>query len=148
MRRNLPFVIFLALLSALSGVLMSNMSWIGRVGVNLFHKEYRFLKTWYQGGGVVFGVLIFLFLIQWLADRKLAKGTARTVQVVALIAAVCGLWFTYSDFRTDFTHNVLKERFHLGAYLFWIGWLSISLYLLATRRIQKMPPSEAQVERP
>ena len=145
MRRHIPFLLYLAALSALSGWLMSHMSWIGRVGVNLFHKEYKFLKVWYKGGAVVFGVLLFLFLIQWLADRKLSKGSARAVQMVALIAAICGLWLTYNDFRTDFTHGVLKERFHLGAYLFWVGWISISLFLLATARIQKSG-SDVQVK--
>jgi hypothetical protein len=146
MRRNLPFFLYLLALSALSGWLMSHMSWIGRVGINLFHKEYKFLKLWYQGGGVVLGILLLLFLLQWLADRRLKPATARLVQVVAVLLAIGGVWVTYQDFRTDFTHNVLKERFHLGAYLFWVGWISISLFLLATRRYQK-PASEVEVER-
>ncbi len=136
MHRNLPFILYLAVLSALSGWLMSHMSWLGRIGINWFHKEYKFLKVWYQGGGLVFGILLLLFLLQWLADRKLPQTTARIIQVVALLAAICGLWVTYSDFRSDFTHNILKERFHLGAYLFWVGWMSISLFLLVTYRLQ------------
>lgn len=144
MRRNLPFILYLAVLSALSGWLMSHMSWIGRVGINLFHKEYKFLKVWYRGGGLVFGILLLLFLLQWLADRRLPRATARVAQIIALLAAICGLWVTYSDFRSDFTHNVLKERFHLGAYLFWVGWMSISLYLLATYRRQH---SKVEIER-
>ena len=146
MRRNIPFLLYLAVLSAVSGWLMSRMSWLGRVGVNWFHKEYKFLKVWYEGGAVVFVVLLILFAIQYLADRKLKTVIARIVQVVALLAAFGGLWLTYSDFRTDFTHNILKERFHLGAYLFWVGWISISLFLLATARIQKSG-SDVQVKR-
>ena len=145
MRRNIPFVLFLATLSALSGWLMSHMSFIGRVGVNLFHKEYRFLKVWYEGGGVVFGVLLLLFLLQWLADSRLRRSTATAIQCCTLLLAGGGLWLTYSNFRSDFTHSILKERFHLGAYLFWIGWISISLFLLATRRIQQR--SDVEIER-
>src|ERR1043165_985632 len=136
MRRNIPFILFLALLSVISGWLMSHMSWIGRVGINLFHKEYKFLKVWYRGAGAVFAVLLVLFILQWLVDRKMPKATARVVQIIALLAAICGLWATYGDFRSDFTHGILKERFHLGAYLFWVGWMSISLYLLATYKRQ------------
>ena len=146
MRRNIPFILYLALLSALSGWLMSHMSWLGRVGVNLFHKEYKFLKVWYEGGAVVFGVLLVLFIMQYVLDRKLSLRSARMVQIIAFLAAAAGMWATYSDFRTDFTHNILKERFHLGAYLFWVGWMSISLFLLATTRIQK-GSSNIQVER-
>ena len=137
MRRNIPFILYLALLSALCGWLMSRMSWIGRVGVNLFHKEYRFLKVWYEGGGLIFVILLLLFFLQYFAQQRLPRITARGVQAIALLIAVCGLWLTYSDFRTDFTHNILKERFHLGAYLFWVGWISISLYMLATPRQQR-----------
>ena len=130
MRRSLPFIVFLAALSLLSGWLMSRMSWIGRVGVNLFHKEYKFLKIWYEGAGVVFAALLLLFLVQSLLKKQLAQGTARAIQVIALLLGAAGLYFTYKDFRSDFTHSILRERFHLGAYLFWIGWMSISLYLL------------------
>jgi hypothetical protein len=147
MRRNNPaFLLFLAILSVLSGWLMSRMSWIGRMGINLFHKEYRFLKVWYRGAGAVFATLLALFLIQWLLDRKLPRMGARATQLAGLAAAICGLWLTYSDFRTDFSHSILKERFHLGAYLFWIGWMCISLYLLVTVRRQRAI-SEVQVER-
>lgn len=146
MRRNLPFLVYLVLLSALSGWLLSHMSWIGRVGIRFFHKEYEFLKHWHTATGAVLGVLLVLFLIQWLADRRLRRGTAVLIQVLAILVAIAGIWVTYQDFRTDFTHHILKERFHLGAYLFWIGWISISLFLLATRRYQR-PNSELQIER-
>jgi hypothetical protein len=147
MRRNIPFILFLGVLSAISGWLMSRMSWIGRVGVNLFHKEYKFLKVWYKGAGVVFAILLAFFIIQWLLNRRLLTPIARTVHIMALLAAICGLWLTYADFRTDFSHGLLKERFHLGAYLFWIGWMSISLFLLATARSQKRP-LQTEIKRP
>lgn len=134
MRRALPFVVYLALLSLLSGWLLSRMSWIGRVGVNLFHREYRFLKYWYKGAALVFVVLLALFLLQSWARRRLSPAKSRGVQIFALVAAVAGLWATYSDFRSDWSHSLLRERFHLGAYLFWIGWMSVSLYLLTPRR--------------
>lgn len=146
MRRNIPFIMYLAGLSTLSGWLMSHVSFIGRLGINFIHREYKFLKVWYKGGAVVFVVLLTLFILQWLADRRLKRPVARGVQLVALLIAVGGLWLTYSDFRSDFTHRILKERFHLGAYLFWLGWMSISLFLLATRRIQRMP-SQVEIER-
>ena len=145
MRRHLPFLLYLTALSALSGWLMSHMSWIGRVGVNMFHKEYRFLKVWYKGGLTVLVILLLLFFLQHLAQRRLPRTTARAVQGIALLIAVAGLFLTYSDFRSDFTHNILKERFHLGAYLFWVGWISISLYMFVTARLPQ-PSSETQTE--
>lgn len=127
-------MLFLAALSAVSGYLMSNMSWIGRVGVNLMHKEYKFLKTWWQGGGVVFGVLLLLFGIQYLLQRKLPFVLAKVVHVLLFGAAVYGLYFTYSDFSDDWTHKLLREVFHVGAYMFWAGWMFISIFFLTERR--------------
>ena len=130
----------------LAGWLMSHMSWIGRVGINLIHKEYKFLKVWYQGGGVVLAVLLLLFLLQWLARRRLSANGGKGVQMICILIGLGGLFLTYSDFRSDFSHNILKERFHLGAYLFWIGWISIGLYLLAVPE-RKAERSEGEVER-
>lgn len=141
MRRALPFLVYLALLSLLSGWLMSRMSWIGRVGVNLFHHEYRFLKYWYKGAALVFGVLLVLFLLQSRARNRLSPAKSRGVQIFALAAAALGLWATYSDFRSDFSHSLLRERFHLGAYLFWVGWMSVSLYLLTPGKAEPDIPT-------
>jgi hypothetical protein len=109
MRRALPFVVYLALLSLLSGWLMSRMSWVGRMGVNLIHREYRFLKYWYKGAALVFGVLLLLFLLQSWARRRLSQAKNRGLQIFALVAAVTGLWATYSDFRSDWSHSLLRK---------------------------------------
>lgn len=146
MRRNIIFIIYLAALSVISGWLMSRMSWIGRVGVNLMHQEYKFLKTWYLGGGVVFGILLLLFAIQYTIQRRLSRIVAQGIHGLCLVVAVIGLWATYSDFRHDLSHSLLRERFHLGAYLFWIGWISICIYMFAAVK-PKTARSQAQVER-
>ncbi len=137
MNKNLPFILYLASLSALAGWLLSRMSWIGRVGINLVHKEYKFLKVWYEGAGVIFGVLMILFLVHYLFQTRTKRGTARLANVIAMLLALAGLYFTYNDFRSDFTHSILRERFHLGAYLFWVGWISISIFFLTGRSISK-----------
>ena len=146
MRRHLPFLIYLAALSALAGWLLSHMSWIGHLGVNLMHREYRFLRAWYKGGGLMLAILLLLFGIQYIVQRRLPRASSRGVQIVLLLFALTGLWLTYSDFHSDLTHGtfILKESFHLGAYLFWIGWISISVYMLAA--VRRKLPSELQVE--
>ena len=146
-RRNIPFLIYLLVLSAIAGWLIHRMSWIGRVGINLAHKEYKFLKVWYQAGAAVFVTLLILYILQHFATRRLSRSSSNLVNGVALLLALGGLYMTYSDFHSDFTHSILKERFHLGAYLFWIGWISISLYLFATRQKQ-LRDSEQQIVGP
>jgi len=143
MRSNFLFIFFLAVLSVISGFLLSRMSWIGRVGINLMHKEYKFLKVWYKGAGVVFAVWIILFLVQSIVQKKLSLAGSRMVHIAAIIIAIAGLYITYKDFRTDFSHGLLKERFHLGAYLFWIGWMSISLFFLTKPTVVAVPDKQA-----
>ena len=134
MKRLAPLILFLAALSLISGYLMSKVSWIGRIGMNLFYKQYEFLKIWWQGALVVFITLLVLVIIQLLVQKRLPKNSARVAHIIALIAAIFGLYATYHDFRHDTSHHLLGERFHLGAYLFWFGWMAICLFYLFQRR--------------
>lgn len=126
-------VIVLAALATLSGVLMSKMSWIGRLGISLVHREYSFLKVWWQGALVVFGVYLVLLLLHQIVDSLLGKPIAKFFHALFLLAAIAGLYATYTDFASDFTHKILKEHFHLGAYMFWVGWITVALFYLFKR---------------
>ena len=56
-------IFLLAILSTVSGYLLSKASLVGRIGINLFYKEYKFLKVWWQGALVVFIVLLILLFV-------------------------------------------------------------------------------------
>lgn len=127
-------LVLLITLAGISGYLLSKASLVGRVGINLFYKEYKFLKVWWQGALLVFAVWMMLFLLQGLAQRKLKPLIARLIQVDAIIIALVGLYFTYSDFRHTTSHRWLGERFHIGGYLFWVGWIIISVFYLTERK--------------
>ena len=127
-------VVFLAALAALSGYLMSKASFIGRLGMTFVYKDYRFLKTWWKGALAVFIVWMILLIIQAVVEKKLSKQKATVVHVVFILLALAGLYFTYSDFRHTTSHRWLKERFHIGAYLFWLGWVIISAFCIVQKR--------------
>lgn len=139
MKRAIPVIILLAILSAISGILMSDMNFIGRLGVNIVHREYKFLKIWWQGALAVFTTLLILFAIQSILKMKLSKSVSSTVQIVLFFAALGGLYLTYDDFRHDFTHKIIGERIHLGVYLFWVGWMIVSLFHLFSNRTAPQP---------
>lgn len=134
MRRSASLTLFLSMLSVMSGYLMSHATWIGRVGISLFHSEYNFLKTWWKGAMLVFFILIVLYALQSLVQRSLSKTVAAATHIFAIVAALIGLYLTYDDFRHTTSHRWLGERFHIGVYLFWIGWIVISIYLLMSKR--------------
>lgn len=137
MKRFFPLIIFLAALSVTAGVLLSKMSFLARTSMNIFRKKYQyyaFMKVWWQGALYFFIVLMLLLAIQYMVQQKMKVRNSILVQFSCLFLAVIGLYFTYNDFRTDIAHRWAGERLHLGFYLFWIGWASISLFLLANKK--------------
>jgi hydrogenase-4 membrane subunit HyfE len=113
---------------------MSKASLIGRLGMTYVYKEYGFLKWWWKGALAVFVVWMVLLILQLLVEKKLSKQKAIIVHVVFVLLALVGLYFTYSDFQHTTTHRWLKERFHIGAYIFWLGWIIISMFCLVQKK--------------
>src|SRR5688500_5064085 len=118
------------ILSCISGYLMSKPSLVGRIGMDLFYKQYQFLKIWWQGAMLVFITWIILLSLQVFIQKKFTPVKSRIVLISSIILAMVGLYFTWNDFQETNTHRWLKERFHIGAYLFWMGWILISIFLL------------------
>nr|AIA11745.1 hypothetical protein [uncultured bacterium] len=92
-------LLFLTILSVVSGYLMSRASLVGRVGMSLFYRQYNFLKTWWKGTLVILIGLILLFVIHSLIQKRFSQRKARTIQLIICALAMAGLYFTYNDFR-------------------------------------------------
>lgn len=127
-------VVFLVALACLSGYLMSKASFIGRIGMTYMYKEYRFLKTWWKGALFVFAVWVIILAIQTIVRQKASRQTANIIHIVFILVALAGLYFTYADFQHTASHRWLKEKFHIGAYLFWLGWIIISVFFMVEKR--------------
>ena len=134
MKRTILFLVLLAGLSTTSGYLMSKASWIGRVGMTFLHREYNFLKIWWQGAIAVYLVFIVLFWLHSFIFRRFHVVGARLCFILFFLLGVGGAYLTYDDFTNDFSHHLLKWRFHLGFYLIWAGWVLISLFFLFRAR--------------
>ena len=130
MKRILPLLLFLAALSAIAGYLLTKGSWAGRLGMGVFHKEYVFLNTWWKGTLSVFGTLLVLVAIHALFQRILPNAIGKSVHAIFLLAALTGLYLTYYDFQHDWEHHLMKQRFHMGFYLFWAGWIIVCIFFL------------------
>jgi hypothetical protein len=134
MKSNKFLALFLLLLSLISGYLMSKVSLVGKAGMSLFYREYNFLRTWWKGGLIMLSALAALYFLHQFLQDKLNNRQAKTFHRIAGFLALTGLYFTYDDFRHTLSHHFLGERFHIGVYLFWIGWIAISLYFLAEQK--------------
>lgn len=118
------------LLSVASGVLISQMSFLGRLGINIAYKQYSFFKSWWQTAIVIAVIQILLTLVQRYFALKQPANKAKMFSAILLIVAIAGLYGTYHDFTTTFSHKLLKEKFHLGFYLFWLTWILGNVYFL------------------
>ncbi|MCH5685615.1 hypothetical protein LWM68_15955 [Niabella sp. W65] len=78
--------------------------------------------------------MLVIGIILYFADRSL-KGIQRKVVLIAsFLVFLLGLYLTFRDFRTDLAHRWLGERFHVGIYLYWIGFCIISLFFALTEK--------------
>jgi hypothetical protein len=134
MRGYTALISFLTLLSVIAGYLFSKISWIGRMGINLFYKNYAFFKTWWKGALLVWIILLTLLFVQGMIQKYTSVKTAVIVHILSLVVAATGIYFTYLDFRNTLSHKLAGERFHLGAYCFWLGWIAISIFLLRKKK--------------
>lgn len=131
MKRN--YYILSAILSGitlLSGILTSGISLVGRVGVNTFYKEYKFFKVWWQSALVCAVAFLVVGLLLYLIDKKFNGIKRICILLVFLLIFIGGLFFTYLDFRNDLAHRWLGERFHIGIYLYWIGFIIVDLFFV------------------
>jgi hypothetical protein len=138
MKRTSVLLSILLVLAGIAGYLFSKASLVGRVGIGLFYKQYKFLKVWWQAGLLLFAVWMLLFFLQGWAQRKFSPAASRMIQIGSIVVALLGLYLTYQDFRHTTSHRWLGERFHLGGYLFWIGWIIIAVFYLTENRKQPL----------
>ncbi|PZP46484.1 MAG: hypothetical protein DI598_12055 [Pseudopedobacter saltans] len=139
--KNYKILICLQLvLSIISGVLVSKMSFLGRLGINIVYKEYTLFKTWWKTAIVMAIIQVLLTLIQQYMGQKQPANKAKMFSAILLVVAIAGLYGTYNDFTTTFSHKILKEKFHLGFYLFWLTWIIGNLYFLFYRPKDELPP--------
>lgn len=122
-----------ALLSTISGVLLSQMSFVGKVGISVVYREYGIFKIWWKAALLLFAVQLALLLILWLIKKLLPRRLALAVFLLFLLFGLVGAYFTYLDFTTT-THRVMKTSFHTGVYLFWGTWALACIYFMVVPR--------------
>lgn len=136
-KQLLPLIAAQALLCLLSAYLISKISLIGKIGIAVFYKEYKWMRSGWKTFLIFFTVQLIvigiLFFLHRYRSRKATGYTAVGIMAVALI----GLWLTYNDFLHTYTHRLLKERFHMGFYLFWLGMTGSCVFFLVLSALSR-----------
>ncbi len=146
MKRNFILITCMVLLALLTGYLLSGISFIGRVGISLVYKEYQFLKVWWKGAILVFLVWLFLLLLLQRIKNVASQTSISIAHVALVVIGLAGLFLSYSDFHHTTSHRWLGERFHVGVYVFWLGWMGICIYSWIVRKVQLTPDNPANEE--
>ncbi len=128
-----------ALLCWLDVYLISKISWIGKLGIATVHKEYRLLRSDWKTFLLLFGLQIIL-IITLMVIRTKRPGIKTLVISLLLTLGALGLFLTFRDFIYTYTHRLLKERFHLGFYLFWMGWIGTCIFFLTLKEQKDSGP--------
>ena len=119
-------------LAIIAGWTLSKATLVGKVGIHVLHREYLFLNSWWKGALLIWGIWVVLEIIQYQLWKRYRRNINLTVQSSSIFLAILGMYFTYLDFKT-FSHGMLGDRFHIGGYLFWIGWCIISIFFIKLR---------------
>jgi len=127
-----------ALLSTISGVLVSQMSLVGKMGISMFYREYGMFRIWWKTALMLFIVQTLLIFVLWLITQVLGRRLARATVLLMMLFGLVGAYFTYMDFTTT-PHRLMRESFHAGGYLFWGAWTLSCLYFLIVPRTRRDP---------
>ncbi|MBK1441744.1 hypothetical protein JHJ32_17225 [Parapedobacter sp. ISTM3] len=125
-----------ALLATVSGVLISQMSFVGKMGISVLYSQYNVFKIWWKIALLLFAIQLALIFVLWLVKVRLSGRMAFITILLFLIAGLIGSYFTYLDFTTT-THRLMKARFHSGGYLFWGAWGLSCIYFIMMRIVRK-----------
>jgi glucan phosphoethanolaminetransferase (alkaline phosphatase superfamily) len=120
------------LFCVLEAYLISKISLIGKIGIATVHKEYKLLRSGWKTFLLLFGIQASIILILYIIQKKNTKKITTLVISILLLLGILGLFVTFQDFLHTYTHRLLKERFHLGFYFFWLAWIGTCLYFLVT----------------
>src|SRR5690606_18131383 len=141
MRGLTNLILIQALFSTISGVLMANMSLIGRLGVWFIYRDYGVLRVWWKTALILLGIQLLLIFILWLGRQLLPAWGSRLFAGIFFIVGLVGVYFTYIDFTTT-SHRLLKSDFHLGGYLVWLAWaISCIWFMVSPARKSPAPLS-------
>ena len=115
-----------ALLSLISGVLISKMSFIGKIGISTMYREYTIFKTWWKTALLLLVIQLVLIVVLQLFKAKVSVSFSRLLAFLLIVLGGIGAYFTYIDFTTT-----------LGFYLFWVGWFITCFYYLLFKKKKK-----------
>jgi hypothetical protein len=139
-RRLFVLITSQLLLCWLETYLISKISLIGKIGIATVYKEYHWLRIFWKTYLILSILQLAVILTLYIVERRSAKKITNLISTTLFVAGLLGLILTFQDFFHDYAHRLLKERFHLGFYIFWFSWMATCAYWLFSNRTKPFPP--------
>lgn len=133
-----------ALLSTVSGIMMSKMSLVGKVSIYFLYRDYGVLKIWWKTALILFGVQLLLIFVLWLSKKLLSTIASRIVAVLFILLILGGTYLTYLDF-TNTSHRYLNQQFHIGAYLVWVAAAITCVFFIFVKIKRNLTPIKKEI---
>ncbi len=128
MKSLFSLIFFQLILSVIAAYFLSEMSWVGKIGISVFYKEYSILKNPVQSGSMIFAVELMVILVLSISRFIGSKKVVNFIAFLFFLVGLAGLLYSMYDFSENFSHKILKEKFHFGIYLIWVGIMISCLY--------------------
>lgn len=133
MKNTALLILVQGILSLLCGILSSKMSFIGKIGIQVMYRDYLIFKSWWKTALLCFAIQLILILILLMLKAYAGLRTVRVIAFCVLIAGMIGAYFTYIDFTTT-SHKMMRAKFHIAGYLFWLAWFINCIYFLVSSK--------------
>ena len=82
-----------ALLSLISGVLISKMSFIGKIGISTMYREYTIFKTWWKTALLLLVIQLVLIAVLQLFRTKVSVSFSRLLAFLLIVLGGIGAYF-------------------------------------------------------
>lgn len=141
MKNKIIHLLILAFSSLLSGIMISKMSFIGKVGITIIYNEYTILKSWWKTALLLFAIQAIIFVVLSVWKMKTTKRLKQLLlPFIFLSIGIIGLIYTYYDF-TETSHRLLKKTFHFGFYIFWLTWFGNCIFFISKqkKKLEEIP---------
>lgn len=141
MKNKIIHLLILAFSSLLSGIMISKMSFIGKVGITIIYNEYTILKSWWKTALLLFAIQAIIFVVLSAWKMKTTKRLKQLLlPLIFLSIGIIGLIYTYYDF-TETSHRLLKKTFHFGFYIFWLTWFGNCIFFMSKqkKKLEEIP---------
>lgn len=124
----ITLILIQAIIALISAYLISQMSFVGRMSINLYYKEYGIFKDIIRTAILLFSIQFCLVIFLYLCKKFVHQYLYIAIIIIVISSILGGAYQSYLNF-TMTSHKHMRLLFHSGIYLFWFASLLSSMWI-------------------